>query len=371
MVSRLDKSLPVVVSMVGARPQFVKLAPLAMRLAQKRYSNRVRHVIIHSGQHYDPLLSDIFFSELGIPSPDLNLEVGSGTHGAMTADILRAFDAALLRERPAVVIVYGDTNTTLAGALAAVKMGIKVAHVEAGLRSFDWRMPEEINRTLADHASDLLLCPTTTAVKNARRENVHGDIKLVGDVMYELLERIRPQLLRETTILKKYNSAPGEYVLATAHRAENVDTRANLEAILEMLAKIPCPVVFPTHPRTRQSIEKYSLGKKLASMRHVHIVSPLSYLENLTMAAHAKFVLTDSGGLQKEAVFLGVPCLTMRDRTEWPETLRHGNALVGLSVKKLQATLRNLPRAKPMQWKQKGVMPTSLIADSILQLARS
>lgn len=359
-----------IISLVGARPQFVKLAPLAQAFAELGLSKSLRHDIYHSGQHYDPALSDVFFSQLKIPDPKGNLNVGSGAHGAMTAEILASFERVLLEKRPALVIVYGDTNTTLAGALAAVKLGIPLAHVEAGLRCFDLKMPEEINRRMTDHVSQLLLAPTTESVKNLRRESVPGIISRSGDLMYELLDSLRPQLSDSAWTLKKYNltsltslttlTTEG-YALFTAHRPATVDSRDSLEAMLKLLAALERPVIFPMHPRTAVSLTRHKLKGKLKSLKQVKVCQPLSYQEILTLARSASIVVTDSGGLQKEAVFLGVKCLTMRETTEWTETLKWGNHLIGLSTSKMRQALNSPSPSKKMTWKIKGRRPSELI----------
>lgn len=359
-----------VVSLVGARPQFVKLAPLARRLAESRSRTRIEHRIIHSGQHYDPKLSQVFFERLSIPRPDENFRVGSGTHGSMTGAVLTCFEKSLTKVRPDLVVVYGDTNTTLAGALAAVKLGIPVAHIEAGLRSFDLSMPEEVNRKVADHVSDLLLCPTADSIKNARREHVSGKVVRVGDLMYEQLHGFRDQIAQNTSLLNQYRIVPGRYVVLTAHRAATVDSKESLEALLALIKRLKCPVLFPLHPRTRNSLKRHRLLGQLRSLKHLRLIDPLPYIDLLTLVGHASAVVTDSGGLQKEAVFLGTKCLTMRDITEWPETLRYGNHLIGLSHKKMKQALDAPHRVRKISWKINGKAPSELIVTALADFLR-
>lgn len=359
-----------VVSFVGARPQFVKLAPLARRLAESAAHTKIVHRIIHSGQHYDPKLSKVFFDRLSIPEPNENLRVGSGSHGAMTGAILARFEKSLVKQRPDLVVVYGDTNTTLSGALAAVKLGIPVAHVEAGLRSFDLSMPEEVNRRVTDHLSALLLCPTTESVKNARREHVSGKIVRVGDLMYELLHSFRDHIPQNNALLKRCRIIAGEYVVLTAHRPATVDSKDSLKALLALIKLLKRPVVFPVHPRTRSSLKRHRLLGALRAIKNVRLVDPLPYIDLLTLVTQASAVVTDSGGLQKETVFLGTKCLTLRDITEWPETLRYGNHLVDLSQKKMRQALAAPHKARRIPWKVNGKAPSELIIQSLTSLLR-
>lgn len=316
-----------VVSIVGARPQFIKAAMVSRAL---RGTGQVREVLVHTGQHYDDNMSRIFFEELEIPDPDYNLGVGSASHGAQTGRMLEAIEQVLLKERPDWVLVYGDTNSTLAGALAAVKLHIPVAHVEAGLRSFNRRMPEEINRVLTDHASDLLFAPTVTAVENLKLEGIpQHRIRLVGDVMYDAALFYRERAERESHILQQLGLRPKGYVLATVHRAENTDDQARLRTILEALARVAgkVPVVLPIHPRTRSAvIHDWHLNQAL---RTVRVIDPVGYLDMLCLESNALVIATDSGGVQKEAFFFRVPCVTLRQETEWVELLELGwNRLV-------------------------------------------
>ncbi|MBN4057007.1 UDP-N-acetylglucosamine 2-epimerase (non-hydrolyzing) [bacterium AH-315-J21] len=375
---RIKRQALNVVSLVGARPQFVKLAPLAQRFATSRYQGKINHSIIHSGQHYAADLSAVFFRQLRIPKPNLNLRVGSGLHGEMTAKMISGLEKEFVKSRPDVLLIYGDTNTTLAGAIVASKMGIEIAHIESGLRSFDMSMPEEINRRVSDHLSSLLFCPTAESVKNLRREHPSGEIIRSGDLMFETLEGLRPILSMSVgangapsqKVLAEYDLQEKGYALFTAHRPALVDKRETLEKALKILSALKMPVVFPVHPRTLASLKKNRLLGALKKLKHVRVVAPLSYIENLTLAANAKVVLTDSGGLQKEAVFLRTPCLTMRDVSEWTETLRYGNHLVGHSVARCKDVLRSLgqSKAKQMPWKVDGATPSEIIAERLLEL---
>lgn len=358
---------PLLISLVGARPQFVKLAPLAHSFARLGLEARVKHDIYHSGQHYDHQLSDVFFDELKIPDPDHNLQVGSGAHGEMTAEMLRLFERELIKRRPKLVAVYGDTNTTLAGALAAAKLDIPVSHIEAGLRSFVTSMPEEINRRMTDHLSELLFAPTTEAVRNLRKEHVPGLVVRSGDLMYELLERVDPLLQETAPLFARFKITSGNYALFTAHRPATVDTRDTLERMIALLRELPLPVIFPVHPRTAASLKRHRLKGAVAALKHVRPVEPLSYRENLTLARHAALVVTDSGGLQKEAVFQGVKCLTMREETEWTETLRQGNHLIGLSVSRLRDALSAPDPKRRLSWKVDGRTPSEIILERTLK----
>ncbi len=312
-----------IVTVVGARPQFIKAAVLSREIRKDH-----TEVLVHTGQHYDPNMSDIFFEELGIPAPEYNLGIGSGPHGKQTGEMLVGIEEVLLKEKPDWVLVYGDTNSTLAGALAAVKLHIRVAHVEAGLRSFNRRMPEETNRVLTDHASDLLLCPTQTAVDNLEKEGVTAGVHLVGDVMYEALMWAAAQQ-KEPSILDTLDLVPGKYLLATVHRAENTDDPERLSGILAAFGQVQETLVWPVHPRTRLKLQE--LNWKPTG--HVKLIEPLGYLDMAQLQKHARIILTDSGGIQKEASWLGVPCITLRDETEWVETVKSGwNRLAGMKT---------------------------------------
>ena len=311
-----------ILSVVGARPQFVKLAPIAQECAARG----VEHVIVHTGQHYDPMLSDVFFSDLGIPDPDVHLGAGSGSHGVQTGSILAAMDEVLEEHRPDWVLVYGDTNSTLAGALSAVKLHVPVAHLEAGLRSFNRRMPEEHNRVLTDHAADLLLAPTQVARDHLAAEGLGPRTVVVGDVMIDVLHRVRDELVDSDEVLDDLGMPPRGFSLATIHRAENTDDPARLGAIVTALQEVDHPVVLLAHPRLRARAAEHGLdldGGALTTR------DPLAYPRLVGAVSRARGVITDSGGLQKEAFALRTPCTTVRTETEWVETVELGwNVLV-------------------------------------------
>lgn len=347
-----------IVDVVGARPQFIKLAPV-LKAIQKHNREAggtpIREVLVHTGQHYDYEMSQVFFDELGLKVPDHHLGVGSGTHAYQTGEMLKRVEEVLLAERPDAVLVYGDTNSTLAGALAAAKLHIPVAHVEAGLRSYNRRMPEEHNRVLADHCSDILFCPTATAVENLRREgfgNVLNGGRLLprggpgelflsghafrsgplavntGDVMYDAALLYASLSEKKSKALEELGLSPRAYALATLHRAENTDRVDRLAGIMEGLERIAAeglPVVLPAHPRTRKALKEAGIG-----VRGVKVIEPVSYLDMLALEKGARVILTDSGGVQKEAFFFMVPCVTLREETEWVETVEAGwNVLAG------------------------------------------
>jgi len=311
-----------IASIVGARPQFVKAAPVSREV--RRHNEEI---LIHTGQHYDDAMSDVFFKVLDIPTPDYNLGVGSGTHARQTGAMLIKLEEVLEKEDPDVVLVYGDTNSTLAGALAAAKLHLPVGHVEAGLRSFNRRMPEELNRIVSDHVSNFLFCPTQTAVENLQKEGIEDGVHLVGDVMYDVA-LASAQAARKRDIVRRLGLKPKGYILATVHRPGTVDERAPLESVLRAFADCGETVVFPVHPRTRKRIQEFGLEGRLTD--NVRAIDPIDYLDFLALLIDAKKVATDSGGVQKEAYFFGVPCITLRDETEWIETVEDGwNAVVG------------------------------------------
>jgi UDP-N-acetylglucosamine 2-epimerase len=325
-----------IISVVGARPQFIKLSSLSKELRKKH-----TEIILHTGQHYDDELSSIFFSQLSIPKPDYNLGIGSAEHGGQTGRMLIGIEEVLLFEKPDLVVVYGDTNSTLAGALAAAKLKIPVAHVEAGLRSFVWTMPEEINRVLADHISSLLFCPTPTAVRNLKMEGITRGVHLVGDVMYDSFKKNLALAEKKSNILQKLNLSKKEFYLLTLHRAENTDRKDNLSKLVRILVGLDRKVVFPIHPRTRKRLSQFGLMGRLNSAGNVLLIEPVSYLDILVLEKNSRYVLTDSGGVQKEAFFLKTPCLTLREETEWVETLKGGfNRLVGLDVTRITKLVR-------------------------------
>ena len=313
-----------ILTVVGARPQFIKAAAVSRAL---RSAAGVEEVLVHTGQHYDENMSDVFFEELEIPRPDHDLEIGSAPHGAQTGRMLEAVERVIVEEKPDRVLVYGDTNSTLAGALAAVKLHVPVAHVEAGLRSFNRSMPEEINRVLTDHASDVLFAPTEAAVSNLRREGIPGSrVHQVGDVMYDAALHYGAKAEAASRALGRLGLEPKGYVLATVHRAENTDDPARLRAVFEGLASVAedTAVVVPLHPRTREALRRAQL-----QAGRVMLTDPVSYLDMIMLEKNARLVVTDSGGVQKEAFFHRVPCVTLRDETEWTELLELGwNRLV-------------------------------------------
>jgi UDP-GlcNAc3NAcA epimerase len=317
-----------ILTVVGNRPQFIKAAAVSPRL-------RVGHseLLVHTGQHFDDELSAVFFTELGLPAPDLELGVALGSNSSQTARMLGALEPVLRDIAPDVVLVYGDTNSTLAGALAGAQAAVPVAHVEAGMRSFDRSMPEELNRVLVDHASSLLLCSSSVAVANLRAEGVAGAVEVVGDVMVDIALAVQPRAREHVDLVAARGLEPGGYLLATAHRAANVDDPARLAALVHLLCDMPLPVLFTIHPRTRRRLDEADLLAALERTGPVITAPPLGYLETAALLSHARAVLTDSGGLQKEAYLAGVPCITLRSATEWTETVEHGwNVLVDLDA---------------------------------------
>lgn len=328
-----------ILTVIGNRPQFVKAAAVSKLLRERH-----EELIVHTGQHYDDEMSRVFFDELGVPAPDRELHAGGGTNTEQTARILGLMEGEIAAARPDLVLVYGDTNTTLAGALAAAQAGVAVGHVEAGMRSFDRAMPEELNRVLTDHASDLLLCSTPAAMENLAAERTAGEAHLVGDVMADVSLAFRPIAEQRSDVLERLDLTAGGYVAATAHRAGNVDDPERLERLVALLEAVPGTVVLPLHPRTAARLEEAHLRTRLEDAPNVVLTAPLGYLDFTKLAAHARAVLTDSGGVQKEAVLLGVPCVTLRDSTEWVETVEAGwNVLVDLDRDAALAALR-MPR---------------------------
>jgi UDP-GlcNAc3NAcA epimerase len=328
-----------IATIVGNRPQFVKAAAVSRQLRKAH-----EELLVHTGQHYDDELSRIFFEELDVPAPDRELGVGSGTAAVQTAGMLSALEPVLRDWAPDLVLVYGDTNSTLAGALGAAQLRIPVAHVEAGMRSGDWAMPEELNRVLTDHASALLLCSTPTAVANLEREGAHGQVELVGDVMADVSLAFASVAEERSHALEQHGVEPGGYLLVTAHRAGNVDDPDRLRLLVELLEGLPGTAIFPLHPRTRARLEAADLLGRLESSPGLVLTPPLGYLDFLTLARHARAILTDSGGVQKEAYLLGTPCVTLRDTTEWVETVEQGwNVLVDLDREAAFAALERKP----------------------------
>ncbi|WAI01199.1 non-hydrolyzing UDP-N-acetylglucosamine 2-epimerase [Methanogenium organophilum] len=342
-----------IVTIVGARPQFIKCAPVSQAIRKEH-----EEIIVHTGQHYDANMSDIFFTELAIPAPDYNLGIGSGPQGGQTGKMLAEIENVLQKEQPDMVLVYGDTNSTLAGSLAAVKLHIPVAHVEAGLRSYDRSMPEEINRIITDHVSNLLFCPTQTAVENLAAEGITKGVYLTGDVMVDALINNVEIAEQSSKILDDLGIYEGEYYVATVHRASNTDSEENLRNIMEAFGVISesngmgdvcktgnsfnSAIIFPAHPRTVKCLKEYGIYSDLPG--NIRLTEPFSYLDMLHLMKHAKMILTDSGGVQKEAYILKVPCVTLRENTEWMETLENGwNVLVGADSKKIVDSVRDVP----------------------------
>lgn len=323
-----------IVTVIGARPQFIKAAVVSRKLREYKGT---QEVIVHTGQHFDANMSAVFFEELDIPHPDYHLNIGGGTHGQNTGRMIEAIETQLLREQPDWVLVYGDTDSTLAGALAAVKLHIPVAHVEAGLRSFNRLMPEEINRILTDHASEQLFAPTETAVHNLAKEGLTGDnVHNVGDVMYDAALFYSEKAEQISKILDEFGLTEKSYILATLHRQENVDDPMRFANILQGLASSDKPIILPLHPRTRKRIQEF--GLTLPSL--IKVIDPVGYLDMVMLEKHAAQIATDSGGVQKEAYFHKVPCITLRNETEWVELIESGvNRLVGADPSKIASSL--------------------------------
>jgi UDP-GlcNAc3NAcA epimerase len=332
-----------VLTVIGNRPQFIKAAAVSGPLRAV-----ATEVLVHTGQHYDDVLSQIFFDELGLPRPEHRLDLGGGSNTSQTARMLAALGPLLERERPRHVLVYGDTNSTLAGALAAAQAGIPVAHVEAGMRSYDRTMPEELNRVLTDHASSLLMCSSEAPAENLRGERVAGTIEVVGDVMVDVAQLLGPRAASRTEVLERFGVTPGGYALATAHRAGNVDDPRRLERLVALFEAIPLPVVLPLHPRTGARLDAAGLRARL-ERAGVLLTAPLGYLDFTALLRNARAMLTDSGGVQKEAYLAGVPCVTLRATTEWTETVEAGwNVLVDLDAGAAVAALaRRHPAERP------------------------
>jgi UDP-N-acetylglucosamine 2-epimerase len=328
-----------VVSVVGARPQFIKAAPVCRALRENH-----EEILVHSGQHYDYQMSDVFFEQLGIPKPDYNLAVGSGSHARQTGEMMPMLEELFEEKSPDLVLVYGDTNTTLAAGLAAAKLTIPVAHVEAGLRSFNRAMPEEINRVVVDHLSGLLFCPTAAAVANLRAEGIGTGVHLVGDVMLDTA-RFFAETVDSDSTLDEYGVAPGTYFFATVHRAGNSDNPARLEEIVRAFARLGHPVIWAVHPRTHNNLGAFGLTEMVEEAENIRAIPPVSYMETVALLGGSAGLLTDSGGMQKEAYFFGVPCVTLREETEWVETVELGwNTLVGSDEEKIVAAADEMHR---------------------------
>ena len=316
-----------IISIVGARPEFIQAAPVSRALKEQH-----QELLVHTGQHYDYLMSQAFFDDLQIPAPDYNLEVGSGSHGQQTAEILIRMEAVLLEAKPDLVIVRGDTNSTIGGALAAAKLQIPTAHIESGERSLDRRMPEEINRLVSDRIADLHFCVSKAAIQRLSEEGIKNTTHWVGDVMYDAMLQNREIAQNKSQILAKQNLISGNYTLVTIHRAANTDSPTRLKNIVSALNKVEETIVFPAHPRTRKALQ--NLG--LTFNEHVKLIDPVGYFDMITLENNARLIATDSGGVQREAYFLEKPCLTLRDETEWTETITAGwNVLVGANPEQI------------------------------------
>ncbi|MBU0672785.1 MAG: UDP-N-acetylglucosamine 2-epimerase (non-hydrolyzing) [Candidatus Margulisbacteria bacterium] len=346
----MSKKRKKIISVVGARPNFMKVAPMSREFA--KYPKQFQHLILHTGQHYDANMSKVFFEELSIPKPDIYLGIGSGGHGEQTGKIMIEFEKICVQEKPDLILVYGDVNSTVAAALVAVKLHIPIGHVEAGLRSFDRAMPEEINRILTDSISDYLFTPSPDGDVNLRKEGVaKNKIFMVGDIMVDSLVFNRKKAAK-LSVLPSLNLSPGAYALLTLHRPSNVDSQENMSRIFKALKVIgkKIPIVFPVHPRTKKMLDRFGLTK----VPGIELVSPLGYLEFLNLMMNCKFVLSDSGGIQEETTVLGIPCLTLRDTTERPITLTHGtNTLVWHNPKKIIAEANKILRGQA----KKGRLP--------------
>lgn len=325
-----------ILTVVGARPQFIKAAPVSKVLRAAGH----HEFLVHTGQHYDYAMSQVFFDELGIPQPDVNLGIGSGSHGRQTGEMLMRLEAVIQEQQPDWVLVYGDTNSTLAGALAAVKLHVPVAHVEAGLRSFNRAMPEEHNRVLTDHCADLLFCPTQTAVDNLAREGITQGVHLVGDTMYDAVLQFGELARQRSRILETLGLTPKRYLLATVHRPYNTDNPENLRSILSAFIECGETVIFPVHPRTQARLAEAGVLEMLQNAPQVRLIEPVGYLDMLMLEQNARMILTDSGGMQKEAYFFAVPCVTLRPETEWVETVEAGwNVVVGADSRRIVAAV--------------------------------
>jgi UDP-N-acetylglucosamine 2-epimerase len=326
-----------IATIIGARPQFIKEAPVALALRKS-----FKEIIIHTGQHYDQNMSRIFFEDMAIPEPDYNLNIGSGLHGEQTGRMLAAIEDVLIKEKPDYVLVYGDTNSTIAGALAAVKLHIPTGHIEAGLRSFNRTMPEEINRIATDRIADHLFCPTKNAVSLLNDEGLKENVFLTGDVMYDTCLHFLPLAEKRSDIIRKLGLSGKEYLLMTIHRPSNTDDPQTFSGILKAVSESPWPVVFPCHPRTKKVMNTPSVKQILSKIKHLKIIEPVGFLDMLHLENHAMKILTDSGGVQKEAFFLGKPCITLRTETEWVETVEAGyNIIAGSETHRIVEAIQN------------------------------
>jgi UDP-GlcNAc3NAcA epimerase len=336
-----------IITIVGARPQFVKAAMVSRAIINRNRNGNtpIKEDILHTGQHYDNNMNAVFFDKLGIPRPAWILNCGGGSHAEMTAGMLVEIEKVLQENRPDYVLVFGDTNSTLAGALAAAKLHIPVVHVEAGLRSFNRQMPEEVNRVLTDHVSSWLFCPTYAAVQNLKQVGITSGVMHVGDVMYDAALTFGKIAEQTSTILSSLKLKTKHFYLCTVHRAENTDDKERLSQIISALVEIArseCPVILPLHPRTKKNIEMWQIDSIIASNEALRLIEPVDYLDMIMLEKHAKTILTDSGGIQKEAYFHRTPCITLRDETEWVETITAGwNQLAGYRKENIINCLEN------------------------------
>ncbi|KKQ18741.1 MAG: UDP-N-acetylglucosamine 2-epimerase [Berkelbacteria bacterium GW2011_GWA1_36_9] len=332
-----------IITIIGARPQFIKTP-----LVSKEIRKFAKEILVHTGQHYDANMSAVFFNELKIPKADYNLNVGSGNQGQQTGEMLEKIEQVLLKEKPDLVIIYGDTNSTVSGALAAVKLHIPVAHIESGMRSYNRQMPEEINRIISDHISELLFCSTMSSAKILKEEGIAKGVYFVGDVMADIQKKIRnPKSEIRNKLFKTLNIKPKEYILATVHRQENTDIKENLENIFKAMGQIGETIILPLHPRTKKAIKTHKLQTLVDKNSNLRLIEPIGYLEMLALGSSAKMILTDSGGVQKEAYLNKVPCITLRKETEWIETIQSGwNQLANTNVNKIVRLVKNFPKPK-------------------------
>jgi UDP-GlcNAc3NAcA epimerase len=355
-----------IITIIGARPQFIKAAVVSRAIRLR--SDAITELIVHTGQHFDSNMSDIFFEELDIPKPHFHLGVGGGSHGQNTGRMLEKIEEVLLQEKPDYVLVYGDTDSTLAGTLAAVKLHIPVAHVEAGLRSFNRKMPEEINRILTDHASEVLFTPTLTAVKNLNNEGIGASkIKQVGDVMYDAALYYGTKVEQNNALLKNLEIESKKYALVTLHRAENVDNKERLSSIFNGLGNYTNPIILPLHPRTKKMLGSFGIDIPF----NIKIIDPIGYMDMILLEKNAAFIATDSGGVQKEAYFHKVPCITMRDQTEWVELVEHGvNILTGADTNAIIDALTKVKNINPTLFEEplygNGTTGTAIV-DALIQ----
>ena len=359
-----DKIIKVMI-VAGARPNFVKIAPLFCEF--KRHPE-IKPILVHTGQHYDFEMSQVFFQDLDIPKPDYDLGVAAGTHGAQTGQTMIKLEEVVQKTNPDIVVVVGDVNSTVAAALVASKLHIPVAHIEAGLRSFDKTMPEEINRVLTDHISDILFCPTKTAVINLKKEGIIKGVYNTGDIMFDILRMKAGNRISET--LNELGIKPKDYFLLTIHRAANTDNEKNLKRIVDAIVEMKENIIFPVHPRTKAKLENFGLAKIILGKDNIKIIQPVGYLEMLSLEKNAKKILTDSGGVQKEAFWFGVPCITLREETEWTETLNGGwNILAGTNKTKIRnAVLQPVKSRKRGDYYGNGHAAKKIVAGLIRKI---